>query len=143
VCRDGNIGVLFGYNDRQEYFESSNMSIINTQTKAWQNDYVPLGGVGPQASEEITAQTDNNNSYAYFFGGRVDNDMGDTFDNTLETLDLRNNRWLETINRYEIGVSVKPRYFASSAIIDSNFITVFGNILKTYYSVSSLYANYI
>jgi hypothetical protein len=101
------------------------MSIISTQLKAWLKDNVPLGGVGPGVLEDITVQTGGNNSYAYFFGGRVGID---TFDNTLKVLDLKNNKWLETINEYEIGANVKPRYFASSAIINDTFITVFGNI---------------
>jgi hypothetical protein len=101
------------------------MSIISTQLKAWLNDDVPLGGVGPGVLEDITVQTGGNNIYAYFFGGRVGID---TFDNTLKVLDLKNNKWLKTINEYEIGASVKPRYFASSAIINDTFITVFGNI---------------
>jgi hypothetical protein len=105
------------------------MSVISTQSKAWLNDYVSLGGDGPDVAEEITVQTDSSNNYAYFFGGRLDSAIGDTFDNKLQVLDLKNNRWIETINKYEIGVSVKPRYFASSAIINGNFITVFGNSL--------------
>jgi hypothetical protein len=65
------------------------MSIISTQLKAWLNDDVPLGGVGPGVLEDITVQTGGNNSYAYFFGGRV---AIDTFDNTLKVLDLKNNK---------------------------------------------------
>jgi hypothetical protein len=104
------------------------MSIISTQSKSWLNDDVPLGGVGPGVLEDITVQTDSSNNYAYFFGGRIGIDMSYTLDNTLEVLDLTNNKWIETINEHEIGASVKPRYFASSAIINDTFITVFGNI---------------
>lgn len=116
------------------------MSVIDIQTKTWLNDYVPLSGDdGPVVSEEITVQVDKNNSYAYFFGGRLDMYIDKVFDNTLKVLDLSTNGWIETVNQYEFGASVKPRYFASSAIINDTFITVFGNTLQTCCFILGLY----
>jgi hypothetical protein len=105
------------------------MSIINTNTKSWEDNTISLDGTPPYPSLEVTVQTDSDSNYAYFFGGRFNSVRGKFLNNTLEILDLKNNRWLKTNNQHETGAIIKQRYFSSSAIIDGNFITAFGNTL--------------
>jgi hypothetical protein len=112
---------------------SEGMSIINISTKSWEVDPINLNGklkFGEGEGEGITVQTDSNNNYAYFFGGRQSFITDIYYNNRLDVLNLKTNSWLTTTNEYEIGVAVRSRYFASSAIINDTFIAVFGNVIS-------------